>query len=107
MTFEEYEQVALHTYKPGRTEDGVPRVLGHAGKLAGEAGEVCELIFKDEFHRVPYKTESILKELGDVLWYVTALAHDHGLTLSEVAKENNRKLMARYPNGFVHGGGMR
>lgn len=107
MTFDEYQHGALRSYKGGVTEEGIPRVLGHAGKLAGEAGEICELIFKDAFHRVPYKRDDLKKELGDVLWYVSALAQDHGLTLDEIAAENNRKLAARYPNGFVPGGGIR
>jgi NTP pyrophosphatase (non-canonical NTP hydrolase) len=42
-----------------------------------------------------------------VLWYVSTIAKLHGLSLSEVAAFNLRKLRKRYPNGFVLGGGVR
>ena len=42
-----------------------------------------------------------MKELGDVLWYVSQLAADIGVTLDEVAQKNVDKLKARYPEGFT------
>lgn len=95
----------------GRTitldQDNEERKLNAALGLAGEAGEVVELIKKARFHGVPYDTDQVKKELGDILWYVNQMAYAHGLTLAEVAQANADKLRARYPNGFVKGGGVR
>jgi len=38
--------------------------------LAGEAGEVAELIKKGIFHKHGINTEELKKELGDCLWYL-------------------------------------
>lgn len=75
--------------------------------LAGEVGEVVELIKKDRFQGQPLDRDKLCKELGDVLWYLTDLAAQNGLTLQQVAETNSAKLRARYPNGFVPGGGVR
>jgi NTP pyrophosphatase (non-canonical NTP hydrolase) len=75
--------------------------------LAGEAGEVVELIKKHCFHGKALDRESLRKELGDVLWYISAICSEVGLELGDVAEANIDKLFARYPNGFVEGGGNR
>jgi NTP pyrophosphatase (non-canonical NTP hydrolase) len=75
--------------------------------LCGEAGEVAELVKKSVGHGVPFDQSKIKKELGDVLWYLTQLAAAHGISLQEVATANVDKLRARYPQGFILGGGVR
>jgi NTP pyrophosphatase (non-canonical NTP hydrolase) len=100
MDIDKYQAEMRRTYKP-------ERLLNHILGLCGEAGEVADAIKKAHFHGVAYELAAIKKELGDVLWYVAALAEDHGLTLSEIAKENVEKLRRRYPDGFVSGGGVR
>lgn len=69
--------------------------------LAGEAGEVCDLLKKVLGHGKPYDGEKLKKELGDVLWYLANLATAHGFSLSDVAQTNVNKLRARYPTGFT------
>lgn len=69
--------------------------------LAGEAGEVCDLLKKVHGHGKAYDADKMKKELGDVLWYLANLASAHGFNLSEVAEANVEKLQARYPNGFT------
>jgi NTP pyrophosphatase (non-canonical NTP hydrolase) len=68
--------------------------------IAGEAGEVADLIKKRIGHGHPLDKERLKKELGDVLWYVSALATWAGMTLEDVAQANLDKLRARYPEGF-------
>jgi NTP pyrophosphatase (non-canonical NTP hydrolase) len=80
-----------------RTHDVLIWALG----LAGEAGEVADLLKKVHGHGKPLDREQVKKELGDVLWYVANLADAHGFTLSEVAVTNVTKLRARYPRGFT------
>lgn len=69
--------------------------------LAGEAGEVADEIKKIVFHGKVTNRETILKELGDVRWYLEYLAHAFGFTMDEIEFANMEKLRARYPKGFV------
>lgn len=75
--------------------------------LCGEAGEVADNYKKLFEQDRPFDRADLVKELGDVLWYVARIAAIEGIRLSEVAEANIAKLQARYPNGFVPGGGVR
>lgn len=75
--------------------------------LAGEVGEVVDIIKKDRYQAQPLDREKLKNEIGDVLWYLTNLTASLGMTLQEVAESNSAKLRKRYPDGFVPGGGMR
>lgn len=68
--------------------------------IAGEAGEIAELLKKHTFHDHALDEEELAKELGDLLWYVSQLASDLGYTLEEIARMNLEKLAKRYPQGF-------
>ena len=68
--------------------------------IAGESGEVADLAKKELGHGHPRDAEKMAKELGDVLWYVAALADEYGYSLSTIATLNIEKLKARYPQGF-------
>lgn len=68
--------------------------------IAGEVGEVADLVKKSLFHGHKIDQESIKKELGDVLWYMAQLARLAGITLEDVAVANIEKLKERYPDGF-------
>lgn len=68
--------------------------------IAGEAGEVADLFKKHLGHGHTLVKNKLEKELGDVLWYIAALADMYGIKLSDVAKSNVLKLRARYPDGF-------
>ncbi len=49
--------------------------------------------------------ESLLKELGDPLFYITALATDIGYTLQDVVEANIEKLSSRKDRGVLKGKG--
>lgn len=103
MTPNEYQQQAARTLieKPDFTlTDEEVRILWNAIGLAGEAGETCEVIKKAVFHRHPLTTDKLVKELGDVCWYLAALCTVLGLRLEDVMAENIAKLRARYPEGW-------
>lgn len=69
--------------------------------LTGEAGEVAEHIKKGVFHQHGIDKTALKKELGDVLWYLSALCTALNLDLSEIMDANLEKLRKRYPNGFT------
>ena len=69
--------------------------------IAGEAGEVADYLKKVLGHGHELDLTKLAKELGDVLWYVAALATMHGLKLDDIATTNINKLRERFPNGFT------
>ena len=68
--------------------------------MCGEAGECIDAVKKSIFQGHELDVEHLVKELGDVLWYVAISAHALGYKLSDVATINSEKLRSRYPEGF-------
>lgn len=95
MNFEYYQKRAARTLNP----DADPLVNAALG-LSGETGEVIELVKKHRFHDKGLDLERFAEELGDVLWYLSALCESQGLSLDKVARDNISKLETRYPDGF-------
>lgn len=99
LTLAQYQVAALRTAHDDQSSQELAiRALG----LAGEAGEVVELVKKYLGHGHDFDRDKLSKELGDVLWYVATLADACGLDLAEIAQKNIDKLKARYPEGFSH-----
>ena len=81
--------------------------------LTGEAGEVSDKIKKLYRDKSLFKTKhidaediiSIAKELGDVLWYVTAMANEIGVPLGEIMQMNYDKLIKRRETNTLGGSG--
>lgn len=69
--------------------------------LNGEAGEVVDLLKKFVFHGHKFDKEGLVKELGDVLWYVALICDSLGIPMEEVMEKNIKKLKERYPEGFT------
>jgi NTP pyrophosphatase (non-canonical NTP hydrolase) len=98
ITPEGFKESVERTWNRGLSERDQ---LGNAGMgLAGEAGEVCDLLKKHLYHGKALDRAELVKELGDVLFYFTALLSTVGLTYSEVALVNKKKLELRFPEGF-------
>lgn len=98
MTLNEYQVEAVRTANPA--DDFIRSVTVLALGVAGEAGEVADHVKKFAGHGHPLDHERLLKELGDVPWYVAVLARQLGCDLDAVAQANVAKLRARYPDGF-------
>ncbi len=97
MNFEEYQAAASRTaLYPRRLENLEYPTLG----LAGEAGEVANVVKKIQRDHGGVLTDEVkakLKdELGDVLWYISACADELDLTLNEIAEYNVAKLASRH-----------
>jgi NTP pyrophosphatase (non-canonical NTP hydrolase) len=77
--------------------------------LTGEAGEIAnkvKKILRDSSGELQDNIrQNLIDELGDVLWYVAALATDLGVELSEVANRNVEKLNSRKERGMIGGSG--
>ena len=98
MELNEYQRLALCT--AGHREN-VQHVLTYTALgLAGESGEVADIIKKAFYHAHPLDKATVSKELGDVLWYLAVMADGLGISLEQIAAENIEKLRKRYPDGF-------
>ena len=104
MTLDEYQaladRTANHANDKKKIEDVPYPVLEAALGMAGEAGEICDMLKKHFFQGHDLDLEHLLKEAGDVLWYVARIATGLGYTLNEVGKRNIDKLEARYHGSF-------
>lgn len=94
-------ETAVDLKSPGFLE----KILG----LAGEAGETADKVKKILRDKGGYASEedrqALIKELGDVLWYVANIARCLGVPLSEVAEGNINKLASRKKRNKLHGEG--
>ena len=99
MTFDEYQEFARLTVMYPEDVKVVYPTLG----LCGEVGEVAEKIKKHM--RDGRSLVGVGLELGDVLWYISALADDLGVTLEEIAQANIDKLTGRMERGKLGGSG--
>jgi len=103
MDFTDYQEAARKTaiYPEG----SLYSVLG----LAEEAGEVAGKFAKAVRDQTDTDTlefyNAIVKELGDVLWMLSAVCTDNGIPLSEVARVNIEKLKSRAQRGKLGGSG--
>lgn len=109
MTFDEYQIKALET---ATYPDLGHNIVYPAMGLAGEAGEVLDKIKKhwrntnsivQELRETltVQQVQAIVRELGDVLWYINAMAKELGSSLEEVATINLEKLYDRRDRGVI------
>lgn len=74
--------------------------------LCGEVGEIYSLVAKAVRDGRKFDhDQNVKKELGDVLWFIAAIATDHGFTLEDVARSNILKLIDRKDRGTLQGSG--
>ena len=84
---------------------GRERLVENTLGLVGEAGEVSEKVKKLFRDKSKFSDEEVLKELGDVLFYVTALSNIFGGNLRAVMEMNMAKLDDREQRGKLKGSG--
>jgi len=106
MNFEEYQKKSRKTaIYPNVGNDFIYVTMG----LASEAGEVAgklKKVIRDKNGVIDDETKKeIKKELGDVLWYISQLASELGLSLDEIAQDNIEKLYSRMDRGTLKGDG--
>jgi len=84
---------------------GDTRLIENTLGLVGEAGEVAEKVKKYLRDNTKVSQKEIVKELGDVLFYTTALANYFYSNLPEVMETNMDKLNDRVKRGVIKGSG--
>src|SRR5215469_14883580 len=100
MKPEDYQKAALRTLYPDLTTNERFGLCGLG--LAGETGEVADMLKKHLYHRngKPLDVNKLKDELGDVMWYFFVLLDTVGLSFEEVLEANVAKLLERHPDGF-------
>ena len=98
MTANEYQQLAMTTLNPALSKKDV--LINGVMGLCGEAGETIDIVKKHLAQGHPLDREKLIKELGDVAWYLAETAYALDVSLEEVLEENIEKLRRRYPDGF-------
>lgn len=110
MNFDEYQKQAISTLTADHaygdlSAELMAQILG----LVGESGEVAEKvkkIIRDKGGAISEDDrKELLKELGDILWYINAVSHLLGSNITEVAEGNLSKVLSRKSRGTTKGSG--
>lgn len=95
MTINEYQKLAQRT-----SPDDHNKLLNGCMGLAGECGEVCDVMKKALFQGHKLDRAHMIEELGDCAWYLAEAASGLGVSLEDILLQNIAKLKRRYPAGF-------
>ena len=98
MTVNEYQKLAMTTLNPALSKKDV--LINGVMGLCGESGEAIDIVKKHLAQGHPLDREKLIKELGDIAWYLAETATALDVTLEEVLHGNIEKLRRRYPEGF-------
>lgn len=110
MNIQDYSQQAITTLLGDHDmTDMDATLIAQVFGLVGESGEVAEKfkkLIRDKKGQISAEDKAeILKELGDILWYVNAVSHLLGSSLEEVATNNLNKVLSRKEQGKIAGSG--
>ena len=98
MQINEYQNLAMKTLNKNLKKEDV--LINGVMGLCGESGEVIDIVKKHLHQGHQLNKEDIIKELGDVAWYLAEVAYAIDVDLETVFIKNIEKLKKRFPNGF-------
>lgn len=98
MNGNEYQKLAMATLNPELSKKDV--LINGVMGLCGESGEAIDIVKKHLHQGHDLDKEKLIKELGDIAWYLAETAYALDVELDEVFERNIAKLKARYPEGF-------
>lgn len=93
------------TGEAGEFADKIKKYWRNFGITTGDQVELYDATQNKEVLPEFNMKNGLIKELGDVLWYVTALSIQLGTTLEQVAETNVLKLTGRKERGTLKGEG--
>lgn len=99
MKINEYQKRTYIAIQPHT--DKKDEILNWSIGLSEECGEVMNHIKHYCWGNEPINNVEIAKEIGDVMWYLSALCTVLNLNLETVAKLNMRKLEHRFGGEFT------
>ena len=98
MTINEYQTLAMKTLNPALDKKQV--LINSVMGLCGESGEAIDIVKKWLHQGHALDKDRLIKELGDVAWYLAEAATALGVDLESILSANIEKLKNRYPEGF-------
>ena len=98
MTINEYQKLAMTTLNPALDKKDV--LINGVMGLCGESGEAIDIVKKHLAQGHELDREHLIKELGDIAWYLAEAATALDLSLEQILQANIDKLKKRYPDGF-------
>ncbi len=98
MEINEYQKLAMRTVNPKLDKNSV--LINGVMGLCGESGEAIDIVKKWFAQGHDLDREHLIKELGDIAWYLAETATALDVSLEEVFRGNIEKLQRRYPEGF-------
>lgn len=97
MTGNEYQELASRTINQ-TLSDKEKRMHALFG-IVSEVGEIMD-IYQKTYQGHEYDETHVLKEVGDLFWFISEYCTSRGVWIEDVMKMNIDKLKARYPKGF-------
>lgn len=98
MRVNEYQEAAMATLNPALDKKDV--LINSVMGLCGESGEAIDIVKKWMMQGHELDKDHLIKELGDVAWYLAEAATALDVPLETVLQGNLNKLRQRFPNGF-------
>lgn len=98
MRVNEYQEAAMTTLNPALDKKDV--LINSVMGLCGESGEAIDIVKKWLMQGHELDKDHLIKELGDVAWYLAEAATALDVPLETVLQGNLDKLRQRFPNGF-------
>ena len=98
MNANEYQRLAMTTLNKDLNKKDV--LINAVMGLCGESGEAIDIVKKHLHQGHELNKDKLIKELGDIAWYLAEAAYALDVDLSDVLEGNINKLKARYPEGF-------
>ena len=96
MTLNEYQELSKRTISTLTKEQAESHALHGMVSEIGELHAVYQKIYQG--HEA--NEEHMMRELGDLMWFVCEYCTAKGWELEQVARANIEKLKKRYPEGF-------
>ena len=98
MTINEYQQRAMASLNPELKGRDV--LINSVMGLCGESGEAIDIVKKWLAQGHELDRAHLVRELGDVAWYLAEAATALDVPLEDVLQANLDKLQKRFPEGF-------
>ena len=98
MQVNEYQKAAMATLNPALDKKNV--LINSVMGLCGESGEAIDIVKKWLMQGHELDKEHLVRDLGDVAWYLAEAATALDVSLEAVFQGNLDKLRQRFPNGF-------
>ena len=98
MLVNDYQEKAMTTLNPAL--DKKDMLTNSVMRLCGESGEAINIVKKWLMQGHDLDKEHLIKELGDVAWYLAEAATALDGPLETILQRNLDKLRRRFPNGF-------